>query len=209
MISSRNIWILGGVLIVLLAALNVQLLMDRPGAAPVSSGAARVPALPEGGDGPSSEAVLRELDAMTTSLRRPLQALRTDLRRATEASVEPIGRLEPELSALGRGSAGIQASLRGLDGTGRQLLQVTTLAKDLPGALAELRRFRTRTLPMIVNDLQALRRETRGLTQSIPALSDQLSGTRSTLSDVTTTLRETNAALDRAARCLRRPILCD
>ncbi len=207
MTSSRPIWVLGGIFALLLTALNVQLLVDRP-AQDDTAAIARVPALPDDGSSLSGEAVLRELDDMTRSLKKPLESLRKDLRRATEASVEPLGKLGPELSALGRGSDGIQASLRDLDGTGRQLLEVTALTKLLPAAFAELRRFRAITLPMMIKELKALRRETRGLTQGIPALSNQLSETRGTLSDVTTTLKDTNAALDRAAACLRRPILC-
>ena len=209
MSSSRHIWTLGAVVILLLVAVNVQLLVDRPAASGSGATQAPVPALPDDQGGLSSEAVLRELDDMTASLKRPLEALRKDLRRATQASIEPLDDLGPQLSNLSRGSDGIQSSLRGLNGTGRELLQMAAFTKILPQALSELRRFRATTLPMLVKQLRELLRATRGLAQAVPGLSDQLSGTRGTLSDVTTTLKDTNAALDRAAACLRRPILCD
>ena len=208
--TARTIWIPAGILIALLLALNVQLLIDDDGG-PQTARQATVPALPDDAGGTSSDAVTRELDALTGDLQTPLKGLRKDLQDATRSSSEPLRRLGPELAMLARGSAGIQDALGSLQATGRELRQLTTLTRDLPVATAELRRLRetTSALPRLVRELRALRRETSSLTGSVPNLAGQLEATRAGLADIATTLKTTNAALDRTAKCLRRPILCD
>lgn len=210
MTSTRHIWILGAILIVLLGALNIQLLFERHDAPDAATGApAPIPALPDDGGGQSGEALLREIDAMTAAITKPLEALRKDLRDATHANAAPVARLGPQLSALGRGTTGIQAALADLSATAHRLLQGTAVTKSLPAATAELRHLRLTALPTITSELGGLREDTRSLTQSIPELSGQLASTNATLSDLASTLRQTNKALDRTARCLRRPLVCD
>ncbi len=208
--TARTIWIPAGILIALLVALNIQLLVDDDGG-PQTARQATVPALPDDAGGTSSDAVTRELDALTGDLQTPLKGLRKDLRDATRSSSEPLRRIGPELAMLARGSAGIQDALRSLQATGSELRQLTTVTRDLPAATAELRRLRaaTRALPQLVREVRALRRQTSALTAGVPNLAGQLDATRAGLAEIATTLKTTNAALDRAAKCLRRPIICD
>lgn len=207
MSAARRNWILGGALIVLLTAINVQLFTAQHPPSREANRPATVPALPDDGGDEDRGALLHELDAMTAGITQPIEALRKDLKAEARANAATIGGLGPQLAAFGRRSAAIQAALRDLGETGRRLLQETAGIQSLPVATAELRRLR-RTFASTLKELRALREETHSLSQGIPELAQQLAATRGNLSDVTRTLRDTNAALDRSARCLRRPIIC-
>lgn len=208
--SVRGDWALGAVLVLLLAGINLQLVLDEEtGSRTGDAATAPIPPLPAEDGDRGVDTLGREIDTLRTSIVRPLERLRRDLRDLAASSAAPLGRLEPQLSAIARSTSQMLAALRGLGATGRALERIADLGRALRATTSELRALRRGGLPALSSELDTLTDATRTLNRRVPGLTDQLAATGRSLTAVMATLQSTNAALDRVTRCLRRPVLCD
>ena len=208
--SARGNWALGAVLVLLLAGINLQLVLDEEtGLRTGDTATAPIPLRPAEEGDRSVDTLGREIDALRASIVRPLERLRRDLRDLAASGAAPLGRVEPQLLAIARSTSQMLAALRGLGATGRALERSADLGRALEATTSELRALRRGGLPALSSELDPLTDATRTLSRRIPGLTDQLAATGRSLATVVATWQSTNAALDRVMRCLRRPVLCD
>ena len=196
--------------VVLLAAVNIQLLDD--GARPAGqdggdSGAP--PPLPEEPKSSGARALVDSFDDSSRRMETHLRAVRGELADASGATDALTG-IPPQLERLTLESSRAARTLGSLDGAVSALVPLGGAAsafQQLPASLDRLAGPLGELAPLH-DQLGALNSHTRDLILAVRPLAETTGSTRDEISRLRSSVEETNVELRRLARCLETPVVC-